>query len=258
MGVYDNSTAGRGRVILDPIDGRSAIGSLYGHRLWRMDDEGWLTGDYVRAKWAPGVNEARCYQTSIAMSGQRPAFQEGSKGPAYDFSTFEPAILEGWEPAACPGVAVGDHGCGFYVRTGNRYNSNFAHVRGVVEAWGDVEFGYQGFRATRARIVALLKPTVDAKARVEIQVRKAEMRYLKKQISKLAQTLYGRADIDHMERYEQRLETTRKINERMMRPAHMWPQIVERYPDALVFDDEAEMLAWWPPTDLSRLLGEGL
>lgn len=260
VGQWDRGHSLRGEITVDPFEGKSAIGSLFGHRVWRVGDDGWLTGHYFPAKWLPGENTAKCLQ----IVGSRPTgvpffptFIPSTSG-AWDYSGDEPVLNEGYQSKDCPGVARGDHGCGFYVRTTEHYRDGAAWpiVRGVCEAWGQVELGDKGFRAQKARITALLRPVIDEQTKDDIQTRNAEIKYLKRKISKLAQSLYGRADIDKMEQYEGRLATALKINDRKTKAVRMWPLIVKRYPDAALFDDEAEMLAWWPPTDLSRLLEE--
>jgi hypothetical protein len=258
-GQFDRSHTLRGEIVVDPFEKENGYGSLFGHRVWRVGEDGWLTGHYFAAKWLPGENAARCLQVTGAATGVPffPYFMPGNRS-AYDFSGEEPVLLPGFVPKDCPGVATGDHGCGFYVRTSERFRDGGAWpiVRGVCEAWGQVELGDKGFRASKARITALLKPTLDDETREDVATRANDIKFLKREISKLAQSLYGRADIDQMESLERRLETARKINERKTRPIRTWPLIVKRYPDAHVFDDEDSMLAWWPPTDLSRLLEE--
>lgn len=263
-GQFDRGHQGRGEIVVDPLNEAAAIGTLFGHRVWVVAPEGgWLTGHYFTAKWLPGENTAMCLQarnTTVQSYSMMSPFFRGGNASAYDFSGETPVLKDGFEPKECPGIARGDHGCGFYVRVNERFSagreSPWPIVRGCVEAWGQVELGDKGFRASKARIVALLKPAYDPALVADLCHREQDIRYMSREVKKLADHLYDRADIDHMEALEKRIDTAKKINERKTRPIRMWPEVVRRYPDAEVFETEAEMLEAYPPTDLTPFLKE--
>lgn len=261
-GQWDRRHTGRGELVVDPFEQDKAIGTLFGHRVWRVCSHGgWLKGHYFQAKWMPGENTARCLQAKSkpGFVSTTPHFESGSQGP-YDYSGIEPVLKPAFVEKDCPGIARGDHGCGFYVRVSERFaargESPYPILRGCVEAWGQVELGDKGFRASKARIVALVKPAYDPALVEDLIHRENDIRYMSREVAKLVDHLYGRADIDHMEALEKRIDTAKKINERKTRPVRMWPEVVRRYPDAEVFETEAEMLEAYPPTDLTPFLKE--
>jgi len=98
-----------------------AAGSVKGARSFRIDIYGRLTGIHYRQVWTPGENEATCQAATPHKEG---AFS-GCK-------------------------------CGFYgyYEGSNDYHST-GYVSGMVEGYGDAVIGTNGFRVTKARIVAL-------------------------------------------------------------------------------------------------------
>lgn len=141
-----------------------AVGTATGIRLWRVDDLGRLTGLTHRTVWTPGVNTARCGRTR-----RTPACAAGNCGRVhgYELSTAGLGMDACREPAPCDG---GDPacGCGFWAYhdgvTGSESAPGPSMVLGVVEGHGKTTVGTKGFRAQKARIVALAFPrrhTID-------------------------------------------------------------------------------------------------
>lgn len=143
-------------------------GALTGLRKWRVDEDGWLVGITFPERWVPGENEARCLSLSLEeVSPDAPAAYvflhshlPGRGRPYYldDDGKFQPA--EGYLAGEdCPGVAKGNHGCGFYARHGARKEVGYpGDVEGLVEMYGQVELGPTGLRSSKARIIALASP----------------------------------------------------------------------------------------------------
>lgn len=127
-----------------------ALGVVTGARAFNVDSLGRLTGIHYRQVWRPGENVAECRK----------------KDDPYGLSSFAFTFLYGGsEPVAQPKPKLPlQHSretcaCGFY---GYYDGSNDYHdkgrVSGVIEAYGDVLIGTRGFRAAKARIVALRIP----------------------------------------------------------------------------------------------------
>lgn len=98
-----------------------AAGVATGQRSFEVTADGKLTGVHQQAPWGPGENVASCI-TVMGGEGHRP-----------------PAV-------GC--------GCGFWAyHDGSSYPAG--PVSGVIEGYGRVTIGPRGFRAEKARIVAL-------------------------------------------------------------------------------------------------------
>ncbi|GAA1436388.1 hypothetical protein GCM10009616_36030 [Microlunatus lacustris] len=112
-----------------------AAGTVVGLRAFRVDDTNHLTGVSRRIAWTAGVNEAVCAPFSLWVT-------PGSTSEDHR-------------------VAGIDCSCGFYAyfANANDYAHHYAHtVTGIVEAYGTVTIGSRGFRAEKARILALVRP----------------------------------------------------------------------------------------------------
>ncbi len=108
--------------------------ALPGFRAWRLDSEGRLWPAAASAAWAPGVNVARC--------GHR----IGHDAPA------------------------GNCTCGLYAFHHLHRQLANERVIGGIAAWGDMEVHRDGFRAGRARVLALvLDPLTPARERAALE-----------------------------------------------------------------------------------------
>lgn len=112
-----------------------AAGSIIGVRTWNIDSMGRLCAVNWPARqggaWGPGVNTAHC--------------KHGMNGCLCLDCNKD-----------CPGIAHPDCTCGFYAyHDGISHAQNPGDVIGVVEAFGKVTIGEQGFRAEKAVIRAV-------------------------------------------------------------------------------------------------------
>lgn len=113
------------------FDGKSfAAGVVTGTRAFDVDKLGRLLGVSYRKVWTPGENVAECLSPPMY-------------GP--DGSPAEHEMTE-----------CGHGFYGYYEGSNDYYGSG--HVMGVVEAYGETVIGTRGFRASKARIVALHIP----------------------------------------------------------------------------------------------------
>lgn len=241
---WDGGHTGEGEYKVPDI-----IGALRGHRLWRIDDDGWLVGTHFKVRWNEGENTARCLQARIEsqlFSGSVP-YQPGPVGVSYD-DDGQPFFLPGFSPVKCPGIARGDHGCGFFVRHEQHYYHMTYEpgVRGIVEGWGRVEMGTMGFRAEKARIVALLKPRLDWREWFQ-------MRRLRAEMNELVASL-PTAPSDEIEEIERKIRTKSDFYGRVSRAVRLWPKVVEKYPNTPVYGELSDMIRDFPCPDPRRLL----
>lgn len=162
--VWDQNCGGGPEIEVPDV-----YGALLGLRKWRMDEDGWLVGITFPERWTPGENEARCLSlTYEEPDDERPTrfiflhtHLPGKRGKPYyldDDGRFQPA--EGYVVGeGCPGVARGNHGCGYYARHGARREIGYpGDLEGLVEMYGQVELGPTGLRSSKARIIALVEP----------------------------------------------------------------------------------------------------
>lgn len=142
-------------------------GTLTGIRTWRPDGCGRLWAYAQRYAWTPGVNDARCLGLTalhrqlaeITVTGAQVAVAMAQPG---ERMSGRVSLVKAPKRAPRPHVVAGlDCKCGFYA-----YFTPDAprHERlvGLIEGWGTVTAGTRGFRASKARIVALLEPVPDA------------------------------------------------------------------------------------------------
>lgn len=99
-----------------------AAGSVKGLRSWRVDKYGRLSGQTVSRVWRPGENVSEC---ADGYEGHR---------------------------------AEANCGCGFWAYYADQDRQFDKGVTGVIEGYGVVNLGTKGFRAEKARIVALALP----------------------------------------------------------------------------------------------------
>ncbi|WP_141786877.1 hypothetical protein [Oryzihumus leptocrescens] len=156
-------------------------GVLRGYRGWNVDGLGRLRPLVDQSKiWQPGLNIASCGVTHRFESTQvnfpkDRIFEPGASlggglvlGPLDrvgvfsvengDFRTF---FVDRWVPEEAHAVPKADCTCGFwaYFRGDSEY-VHAGHVVGIIETQGRIICGSSGFRAQKARIVALVDPTM--------------------------------------------------------------------------------------------------
>lgn len=123
------------------------IGSLFGYRRFKVDSwnriRPWADIPYI---WTPGENVAKCLKTAM-------------------YSTYSLSFSSSSVPRSAPHRAPHHEcDCGFYARF--VYDDDVIEetwnlptgVLGVIEAYGRAEVGTKGFRAEKAKIVALWLP----------------------------------------------------------------------------------------------------
>lgn len=152
-----------------PSASPDVVGSLFGIRGFVLTDDGYLRGVTYAVPWGPDWNQAQC------LVARRPAEQvepiprlhpfwgrihSVESGCMFPLEPGQPVeYQEGWQPDPCKGLDP-LCGCGFYgyydATTGR--TSGYGNIRGVIEATGRSVVGPKGFRAPRARIVALVRP----------------------------------------------------------------------------------------------------
>ena len=131
--------------------------TLRGVRAFSVDTAGQLYGLTYPTRWLPGENERRCYNyqpTDGSLVGCPCPLCSSARGDA---------ATERWSDTDHP-VCL-ECSCGFYAITDsdNEYMCSYfgvvtPRVEGVVEGYGTVVVGSKGFRAEKARIVALVVP----------------------------------------------------------------------------------------------------
>lgn len=129
-------------------------GSLIGLRSFSVDDDGVLVGPAYPDPFLPGENQAQCY-SSIGWRVQMRAFERslariaGSQIP--EPLTLVPSEKKGHQPG---GLRCS---CGFYAffDGSNTYELS-TRVTAIIEGYGVCSVGDRGFRAEKARLVALV------------------------------------------------------------------------------------------------------
>lgn len=142
-----------------------AIEPVRGVRAFEVDTLGRLTGVTYKSVWRPGENTSECKRLSAddPASGFWAAYNKGLLGPgsARRFVTASPMspVL-----SSDPGETERSHDmtkckCGFYAYYdgSNDYHTP-DRINAVVEGWGQTVIGTRGFRAEKARILALHIP----------------------------------------------------------------------------------------------------
>lgn len=151
-------------------------GSLFALRGWNLDDEGWLRGCTYKTAWGPGWNEAVCLvarrpSDHVSKGPRWPGFhhpfwtrmRDGNQGCLFPIEPGQPVEFEdGWLHQPCNGLAR-TCACGFYAYydLAQGRTSGFGNIRGLIEATGKMVVGPLGFRAQRARVVAVVRPQQD-------------------------------------------------------------------------------------------------
>lgn len=125
------------------------ITPVRGIRAFNVDSLGRLRGIHHRHVWRPGENVAECKASSVELA-LRP-YLGGFVSIGIDPSAVPAPKPKAHDMAKCT--------CGFYgFLDGSADYHDADRVEGVVEAYGDVHLGTRGFRASKARIVALCLP----------------------------------------------------------------------------------------------------
>lgn len=119
-------------------------GTLRGYRQWQPAAGGALAALSMSYVWMHSEVEAICLKVS------RISYR----------NSYDDPIIE--QRAGVPQHVVPDLNCvcGIYAKHQPDNYSSSGYVSGVIEAWGKVQLGSEGFRAQKARIVALAMPNI--------------------------------------------------------------------------------------------------
>ena len=123
-----------------------ALGSVLGWRDWKLTSEGTLKPvSYVsHQEWMPGENAARCHKY---IGKEEIGEQGGLSDEAY--RELKDAWRDTHSMDAC------EHGFYAYFDGNRQSYMSDPGVRGVIEGYGEVLIGTKGFRAMKAKILAL-------------------------------------------------------------------------------------------------------
>jgi hypothetical protein len=156
-----------------------ALGTVRGSRAFAVDDDGFLTGVTFRARWGAGVNVAECMRRRAPECEHEQAllisWSGGHLFPQLTGKCGCPTL-----PDPCGDSPGRSCKCGFYAfYEGSNDYAKTSTVAAVVEAWGRTVVGTRGFRASKARIVAIYLPaevapeprTVTETTKVDIPAR---------------------------------------------------------------------------------------
>lgn len=147
-------------------------GPFYGVRDFRVTPDGYLTGVTYREVWKVGENVATCYRTKWVDAEEATEEDEArvaSWPPSIAYSFPHP--VPGWViadprssarkrvPDSCQGVEAACE-CGYWSYHSSEISawSGVRSVTGVVANYGKITVGSKGFRAEKARILALALP----------------------------------------------------------------------------------------------------
>lgn len=129
-------------------------GSLIGLRAFTVDQLGRLRGPHIQTVFTPRLNEARCAAKGYTIV-------DGYHRP--DNVLLRPT----------PEHTIGsiDCRCGFYAYFDgtNDYHTPGATIEALIEGFGVCTVGGAGFRASKARLVALVRPRLMHRV-VEVKV----------------------------------------------------------------------------------------
>lgn len=159
-----------------------AAGSMFGLRSWSMDEHGRLHGVTHMEVWRPGENLSVCKKSQPVRTGQCPtnarllAERSGSKKKRREGLGFSVLGSCGkhcdgqshWRENVAPHLFDPNCECGFWAYDEDGFTAH-GPVTGVIEAYGKVTIGTKGFRAEKARIVALARTGESALSASVIQ-----------------------------------------------------------------------------------------
>lgn len=165
-------------------------GSLTGIRCWQVDSLGRLTpvNDWPDSVWTPGENIATCHQQwsinqAYMMYSPVPSAQwVNAHGTITAAGAMQ--MMHGMSKSLNAGdtfkldipqvsehdVSTMDCTCGFYGYFDNLDNPYFrtGNLHGIVEGYGVMTVGDRGFRASKAKIKALVIPAVRAASWMQV------------------------------------------------------------------------------------------
>lgn len=135
-----------------------AVGSVRGFRGWKVTTDGWLEPLSQSGRWFADGNEAICHGSP--SQDQLPYPKEEDR----DWTRYY-AQRDAWrarhDMTECP------HGFYAYTTAEEQYRTSVPAILGVIEGFGEVTIGTKGFRAMKARILALCVEPHQAMWRLE-------------------------------------------------------------------------------------------
>lgn len=154
------------------------MGTARGKRAFFLGADGWLRGVTYRQVWLPGENVAQCMVTKRPTF--RPDYQTDYGAHVVNGVDFAhgkegatPRLVDGWAWNQCKGMER-SCACGFYAyhRSGHSTYGFVSpaggwgqRVHGVIEGYGKVILGPEGYRAQKARVLAVaLRSPSEAEA----------------------------------------------------------------------------------------------
>ena len=161
-----------------------ALGSVRGTRAFDVDELGRLTGVALKQIWTPGENLAECRRADFEKSQRmlffnpfyfgtsseeedRKVSEEAFRKIVGDRQHYAPSafreatekyLADQEEKKRVDSIIDCTHGFYGYYESSNDYGEADLRVNGVIEGYGEVVIGTRGFRASKARIVALHIP----------------------------------------------------------------------------------------------------
>lgn len=127
---------------------------VYGVRVFRLSDDGFLTGVTFPQIWMLGTNFAKCLRVTGRIRARGTAYYSVG-GQQYEIPPEELDEPEPDEPAE-HSIAGCTHGFYAYYEGSNDYHrEGDGYIQAVVRGFGTVVIGTRGFRCTKASIVAL-------------------------------------------------------------------------------------------------------
>lgn len=176
--TYNDPTCGGGMSRAVPM----ALGAATGIRALEMDLGGHLRGVTFPQVWTAGENTAVCCvsrastlggivtQTFGGGWGGPPGTTKIQSGWVFHDDGSVSFLNERFEQVSCGQVAQRGCTCGFYAyyRHGLHTYVNRDRAAAIISGYGRVTLGTKGFRAEKARIIALVKPLAVTEAEEEV------------------------------------------------------------------------------------------
>jgi hypothetical protein len=151
------------------------VGAARGVRAFDVDQLGRLAGVSYPQVWTPGENQSKCGGPNQAVAAYhslnravanlaatyRPPITYASGGIVRPTAAYESAVQS--KPAVTevtkPKHTIAGCSCGFYAfYSGANDYATTSRVQAVVDGYGETTIGTRGFRAEKAKIVALCIP----------------------------------------------------------------------------------------------------
>jgi hypothetical protein len=139
------------------------VGSVLGVRAWEVDQLGRLTGVVHRKVWTPGENLSTCSRVKATQECLAGHCEKSHDDPyevvygPYGQVTQQRGSTHCIEPYPCSG-AEPKCACGFWAYYRTADTNCDSGIRGIIEGYGPTTVGTKGFRATKAKILALSLP----------------------------------------------------------------------------------------------------